>query len=37
MAGILVISLGIGAEKLGKKIADKRAEKKARKTAEVRT
>ena len=37
MAGMLVIGLGIGAEKLGKKISDKRAEKKARKTAEVCT
>jgi hypothetical protein len=35
MAGMLVIGLGMGAEKLGRKISEKRLERKEKKTAEV--
>lgn len=37
MAGILIVSLGIGAEKLGRKISEKRLERKERKASEVCT
>jgi hypothetical protein len=36
MAALLVVGLGIGAEKVGRKISDKRLERKERKAAEVR-
>ncbi|KAF2027171.1 hypothetical protein EK21DRAFT_115064 [Setomelanomma holmii] len=36
MAGMLVIGLGMGAEKLGRKISEKRLERKEKKTAEQR-
>lgn len=36
MAGLLVIGLGMGAEKLGRKISDKRLERKAKNTLQVR-
>jgi hypothetical protein len=35
MAGILAVSIGLGAEKLGRKISDKRLERKEKKAAEV--
>jgi hypothetical protein len=35
MAGIIAISIGLGAEKLGRKISDKRLERKEKKAAEV--
>jgi hypothetical protein len=35
MAGIIAVSVAIGAEKLGRKISEKRLERKDRKAAEV--
>jgi hypothetical protein len=35
MAGILAVSIGLGAEKLGRKISEKRLERKEKKAAEV--
>jgi hypothetical protein len=35
MAALLVVSIGIGAEKVGRKISEKRLERKDRKAAEV--
>lgn len=35
MAAMLVVGLGLGAEKLGRKISEKRLERKAKKAAEV--
>jgi hypothetical protein len=36
MAGLLVIGVGMGAEKLGRKISEKRLERKEKKALEVR-
>jgi hypothetical protein len=35
MAGIIAVSIGLGAEKLGRKISEKRLERKEKKAAEV--